>query len=189
MIRPELRSALWRWREVIAAGGVMVFGLWSASFGGLVLVPFGLILAGLGIGLAVQALRRMRFMQGADAPGLVEVDEAQISCMGPQFGGYVNVPDLIELRLVRMRGRRLWRFKQSDGQALLVPVDAAGAEALFDVFATLPGLDMAALLAALEPGASSGGTGLALAGEQRLLWQRAGRGMTRARSLWGFGHP
>ena len=56
---------------------------------------------------------------------------------------------------------------------------AAGAEALFDVFATLPGLDMAAVLAALEPGVPTSGTGLALAGEQRLLWQRSGRGMTR----------
>lgn len=179
MIRPELRAALWRWREVLAAGGVVAFGLWAASFGGLVLVPFGLVAAALGIGLGVQAVRRLRFMQGADAPGIVEVDEAQISYMGPEFGGFVNVPDLIELRLVRMRGRRLWRFKQSDGQALLVPVDAAGAEALFDVFATLPGLDMTAVLAALEPGVSTSGTGLALAGEQRLLWQRSGRGMTR----------
>jgi hypothetical protein len=108
------------------------------------------------------------------------VDEAQISYMGPQVGGFVNVPDLIELRLVRLRGRRLWRFKQSDGQALLVPVDAAGADALFDVFATLPGLDMAAVLAAMEPEPETGGTALALAGEQRVLWQRAGRGMTRA---------
>ena len=149
MIRPELRAALWRWREVLAAGGVVAFGLWAASFGGLVLVPFGLVAAALGIGLGVQAVRRLRFMQGADAPGIVEVDEAQISYMGPEFGGFVNVPDLIELRLVRMRGRRLWRFRQSDGQALLVPVDAAGAEALFDVFATLPGLDMAAARQAL----------------------------------------
>ena len=179
MIRPELRAALWRWREVLAAGSVVAFGLWAASFGGLVLVPFGLVAAALGIGLGVQAVRRLRFMQGADAPGIVEVDEAQISYMGPEFGGFVNVPDLIELRLVRMRGRRLWRFRQSDGQALLVPVDAAGAEALFDVFATLPGLDMAAVLAALEPGVPTSGTGLALAGEQRLLWQRSGRGMTR----------
>jgi hypothetical protein len=179
MIRPELRAALWRGREVIATGAVVAFGLWAASFGGLVLVPFGLAVALLGIGLGLQALRRLRFAQGADAPGVVTVDEAQISYMGPQVGGFVNVPDLIELRLVRMRGRRLWRFKQSDGQALLVPVDAAGADALFDVFATLPGLDMAAVLAAMEPGQETGGTVLALAGEQRVLWQRTGRGMTR----------
>ena len=57
---------------------------------------------------------------------------------------------------------------------------AAGADALFDVFATLPGLDMAAVLAAMEPEPETGGTALALAGEQRVLWQRAGRGMTRA---------
>ena len=61
-----------------------------------------------------------------------------------------TLPELIELRLVTLRGRRVWRLKQADGQALLVPVDAAGAEGLFDAFAILPGMDTAALVAAIR---------------------------------------
>lgn len=177
MIRPELRAALWRGREVIAAGAVVALGLWVAGQGGYVLVPFGGVVAAFGAGLGVQAWRRMRFAQGGDSPGLVEVDEGQISYMGPTLGGFVAVPDLVELRLVAMRGRRLWRLKQADGQVLLVPVDAAGADQLFDVFATLPGMDMAALLAALAPGGVATGTGLAMGEAVQVIWRRAGAGL------------
>lgn len=178
MIRDGAREAMWRWREVGAAGGVLAFGLWVASGGGFVLVPFGLLVAALGAGLAVQAWRRMRFVQGADAPGVVEVDEGQISYMGPQLGGFVSVPELVELRLVALRGRRLWRLKQADGQALLVPVDAAGAEALYDVFAALPGMDMPALLAALSPEGTAGGRGLVVGEAVQVIWRRAGKGVS-----------
>lgn len=178
MIREGAREALWRWREVIAAGLVVVFGLWVASYGGWVLIPFGGLVAAFGAGLGVQAWRRLRFAQGADAPGIVEVDEGQISYMGPQLGGFVSVPELVELRLVTLRGRRLWRLKQADGQALLVPVDAAGAEGLFDVFATLPGMDMEAVLAALSPEGRGEGRVLVTGEAMQVLWRRAGRGVS-----------
>lgn len=177
MIRPELRAALWRWREGIAAGAVVAFGLWVALQGGWVLLPLGGGIAVFGAGLGVQAWRRLRFAQGGDAPGVVEVDEGQISYMGPALGGFVSVPELVELRLMTLRGRRLWRLRQADGQALLVPVEAAGAEALFDVFATLPGMDMAALLAALAPAGPAGGTGLAAGEAVQVIWRRAGAGV------------
>ena len=178
MIRDGAREALWRGREVIAAAFVVGFGLWVASHGGWVLIPFGGLIAAFGAGLGVQAWRRLLFAQGADAPGIVEVDEGQISYMGPQLGGFVNVPELVEVRLVTLRGRRLWRLKQADGQALLVPVDAAGAEGLFDVFATLPGMDMAAVLAALAPEGRGDGTSLVTGEAMLVLWRRAGRGVS-----------
>lgn len=178
MIRDGARAALWQWREVAAAGLVVALGLWVATGGGYVLVPFGLLVAALGAGLALQGWRRMRFVQGADAPGIVEVDEGQISYMGPQLGGFVSVPELVELRLVTLRGRRLWRLKQADGQALLVPVDAAGAEGLFDVFAALPGMDMPALLAALSPEGTAGGREIVVGEAMQVVWRRAGRGVS-----------
>ena len=64
MIRDGARAALWQWREVIAAGVVAALGLWVATGGGWVLVPFGLLVAAFGAGLAVQGWRRMRFAQG-----------------------------------------------------------------------------------------------------------------------------
>ena len=146
-IRPEVSDLIWRGREVIWAGLVVAAGLWLIGQGGILLVPVGLVVAGVGATLAVNALRRMRFEQATLAPGIVELDEAQVGYLGPEIGGFLSLQELVELRLLSLRGRRLWRLKQADGQVLLIPVDAAGAERLFDAFASLPGLGSAALIA------------------------------------------
>lgn len=179
-LRPEITAALSRGREVIAGGVIVGLGLWVAAQGGYLLLPVGVGLAGLGAGWALTALRRLRFAQGPDGPGVVELDEGQVGYLGPGGGGFVSLVDLVELRLLRLRGRRLWRLKQADGQALLIPVDAAGADRLFDAFASLPGLDTAALVAALQPTAETGARVVALATESRLVWARTGRGITRS---------
>ncbi|THD85128.1 hypothetical protein E7811_05290 [Aliigemmobacter aestuarii] len=179
LIRPELRDAFWRWREVIGTLAVASLGLWLIWLGGFLLVPLGAIVSASALFLSVLALRRLRFAQGTDAPGIVSVDEGQIAYFGPEAGGFVSVRELVELRLVRLNGRRHWRLKQADGQALLVPVEAEGAEALFDAFATLPGLDTQALVAALDrpspTGRAQNGAGLpALSGMDpgAVIWKR-----------------
>jgi hypothetical protein len=148
LIRAEAKAALHPWREVIAAGGLGLFGLWLVVLGGYLLVPLGALAIGLATIWGVQARRRMRFSQRVEAPGMVEVDEGQVGYLGPTFGGFVALPDLVELRVVVIHGKRLWRLKQSDGQALLIPVAATGAEKLFDAFGTLPGMDTEALVEA-----------------------------------------
>ena len=162
MIRAEAQAALVRYREVIAAGAVGAFGLWLMALGGWLLIPLGGIVLGLAALWAISALRRLRFAQGVAAPGVVEIDEGQVGYLGPGLGGYVALPDLVELRLIRLHGKRVWRLKQEDGQALLIPVEAAGAERLFDAFSVLPGLDGQALLTALE----------APAPQDRVVWRR-----------------
>ena len=117
---------------------------------------------GLAVAWAISALRRLRFAQGVAAPGVVEIDEGQVGYLGPGLGGYVALPDLVEVRLIRLHGKRVWRLKQEDGQALLIPVEAAGAERLFDAFSVLPGLDSQALLAALDNAVT----------EDRVVWRR-----------------
>jgi hypothetical protein len=181
VIRPELRTAIWKAREAIFAAAILLFGLWCMWLGGWVLIPLGIAVAALGAALGVLALRRMRFGQGVHAPGVVEVDEAQISYFGPDGGGFLSVPDLVELRLTWIAGKRFWRLKQFDGQAMLLPVDAAGAERLFDVFASLPGMDTQALVSAVGsvgkdsrrpsvPGGLVAGSALG-----PILWQRRRR--------------
>lgn len=177
--RPQALSALNQYREVLLAALFAAFGLWIAGWGGPFFLIVGLALLGLSGFLAIQALRRLRFRTSGAAPGIVQVDEGQISYMGPVMGGFVALPDLVELRLVRMRGQRLWRLKQADGQTMLVPLDATGAEHLFDAFASLPGLTSADLVAALD---NTGETSRNLPAtrdtvENRLVWQRAGRGV------------
>ena len=176
-IRPQVSEAIWRAREVIWAGLVVAAGVWLMGLGGLVLVPVGLAIAAIGGVLAMTAWRRMRFEQHTTAPGLVELDEAQVGYLGPEVGGFLSLNELVELRLLSLRGRRLWRLKQADGQALLIPVDAQGAERLFDAFANLPGMDTAGLVAALDPEALPKGAALTLAAQTRVIWRRHGSGV------------
>lgn len=173
-IRPEFTDAIWRGREGIAALGVVGSGLWLVWLGGYLLVPVGLCAAGIGAGWVLQAWRRLRFTQIVDAPGMVEVDEGQVGYLGPDMGGFVSLPDLVEVRFLTLGGRRMWRLKQADGQALLLPVDAAGAERLFDAFASLPGMDTEALVSALGPeqGASVRVGNVTVS---RVIWRRAAR--------------
>ncbi|WP_295074546.1 hypothetical protein [Tabrizicola sp.] len=177
-IRPELLDAAHRWREVIAGGTLAALGTWTAWQGGYFLTPLGLSLLALGTAWALTAWRRLRFQQDGEAPGIVRVTEAQVAYYGPRVGGFVGLPELSEIRLLTLRGRRIWKLKQGDGQLLHIPVESDGAEALFDAFATLPGIDMAALVAALgSDAAPSDSRVVALAEVDRLLWARKGPGV------------
>ncbi|RWR10018.1 hypothetical protein [Paenirhodobacter populi] len=152
MIRPELRERLHRHRELIAAIAAIAAGLWIASLGGWLLIPVGLLVAAAACAWATSAWRRGRFTRPVTDPGVVEVIEGRIGYFGAgqMLGGYVSIDDLAEIRLLTLRSARYWRLKTADGQAILVPVAAAGAEALYDAFAALPDIDMRRLTAALE---------------------------------------
>jgi hypothetical protein len=177
IIRPQARRFLTRWREVLVALCICAFGLWVARLGGYVLVPIGALIVTAGLSLAILALRRARFRASGEAPGLVQVDEGQVGYLGPTVGGFVSLPDLVELRLISMRGRRLWRLKQADGQTILIPVEAEGAERLFDAFSSLPGMSSAALIAALQPVGGAESRAVQAGGENRMVWRRQGKGV------------
>ncbi len=181
MIRPELVAALTKAREVIAALGLALVGIWIGTRGGYFLLGVGGAVIAFAAAFGLIALRRLRFAQGNAAPGIVEVDEAEIRFLGPRTGGAVSLADLAELRLITMRGRRAWRLKQTDGQALLIPVDASGADRLFDAFSALPGMNTQSLVAALTPPTIPPGSGHALAPQDDgavigpIIWRRPAR--------------
>lgn len=154
-IRPEAAAALHRWREVIAAAAVALAGLWLGTRGGWLLGGVGALMVAAAAATGWIALRRLRFARAPSGPGVVEIDEGQIGWFGPGLGGFVALSELTELGLVTVAGLRCWRLRQQDGQNLLIPVDAQGAERLFDAFALLPGLDTRALIAALDRPADS----------------------------------
>jgi hypothetical protein len=149
-LRPEALATLRRWREVIVAAAIATLGLWIATMGG----PFLLIVGGafiaLGLGLGIIGLRRMRFARIVTDPGVVQVIEGQITYFGPTEGGFAGLSLIEEIALLTRNDRRVWRLSQSGGDTLYIPTAAQGAETLFDTFAGLPGLDSAALLAAIE---------------------------------------
>lgn len=170
MIRPDLRARAARWSEVLVASAILVAGLWLVLRGGWFLAALGLPAVVVGASLLVGALRRLPFRRAVGAPGLVEVDEGAIRFYGATtLGGEIALRDLVEIRLLRLGGRGHWRLRSADGQALLVPVDAAGADALAHAFAALPGLDMGRVSSAL---ARLGEAPNAV----RSVWQRPDRG-------------
>ncbi|MGB3147322.1 MAG: hypothetical protein WBA91_06135 [Paracoccaceae bacterium] len=153
-LRPEARATLGRWVEPAAAFALGLLGLWIGFRGGYLLTPLGAAIGLVAAGWLILALRRLHFHQFAGVPGLVEFDEGQIGYLGPEFGGYVALADLSEVQVLDYYGRRHWRLRQLDGQAILIPHGAAGTEILFDAFATLPGADMRRFARASE-GAST----------------------------------
>lgn len=164
MIRPEVLAGLKRWREVIAALALTGFGLWILSWGGLFYGILGGIGLAVGLSLALSAWRRLRFAQSGGGVGVVEVDEGEIRYFGPYVGGQIARPDLARIDLVSLGTSRAWRLVTADGQALAIPTDAQGVEALFDVIVALPDAQPEAFLAAL---------GAPLAEPGRTVWRRA----------------
>jgi hypothetical protein len=149
-LRPEAAATLRRWREVLVALAVIALGLWIAASPGPILQGAGYVLAALAAAALVPAIRRARFAPGGEGPGVVQVVEGRILYMGPVTGGAVSVRELTSLSLRRdTEGRAAWVLTEP-GQLLAIPVDAAGAEALFDAFTALPGLGPQRLLAARQ---------------------------------------
>ena len=148
-VRPELAARIRPLREVLVAGLFALAGVWLATRGGWVLFALGLAVWAVAGGWALTALRRLRFRAAPGAPGVVEIVEGQIGYFGPDFGGFIAVADLVEIRMFEIHGQRHWRLRTQDGQVLSVPTGAVGADRLFDAFAVLPDIDMGAVTSAL----------------------------------------
>ncbi|MEN8841072.1 MAG: hypothetical protein ABF254_11025 [Octadecabacter sp.] len=147
MIRPEVRVGLWRWREVIAALALAAVGLWwgFASFG--IVQWLGWALAALGAGLAIPAGQKVRFRPNSDGAGVVTLDERRVTYLGPLDGGVADLDLMVQLDITPAPA---WRIINRGGEHLDIPTDALGVEALFDVFATLPGMKTEYMLSLLN---------------------------------------
>ena len=164
MIRPELIAHFRPWREVGAAALTGAFGIWVFAQGGLFFQPLGGAILAFAALWGLGAWRRRRFAAPVGAPGFVEVEEGAIRYYGARaLGGEVALRDLAQIRLIRLDGHAHWRLKTQAGEALLIPVEAAGAAALADAFAALPGFDLGTASAALAANDAF-----------RTVWQRPG---------------
>lgn len=148
--RPEAKAALWRWREVIVAGAMTLLGLWWIIGPGrlLALPGWAFVLGGIALGLV--GFQRGRFRGPGDGPGAVQVDEGQIAYFGPLTGGVVSLAALERLSLDATANPAHWRLDAPDQAAVLIPVNAAGSDALFDAFSKLPGLRTERMLSELR---------------------------------------
>jgi hypothetical protein len=149
-IRPEASDALWRWREVLIGIVLAVLALWwLAGPRGMLGMIAPVLLVGAGA-LIMVGLQRGRFRGAGNGLGAVLVDEGQITYFGPLSGGAVALRELRRLQLDGSQHPAHWLLEQADGPPLMIPVDAAGADALFDAFAALPGLRTERMLAQLR---------------------------------------
>lgn len=147
-IRPEARAAMWRWREVLVGLPILLLGIyWASGFGLLKWVGFAVALGGVALMLA--GFQRARFRSVRGGPGVVQVDERQITYFGPLDGGAVAIDDLTGVSLDARSEPPVWVLRQAGQNLLHIPVNAEGTDALFDAFAALPGIRTEHMLAQL----------------------------------------
>jgi hypothetical protein len=149
--RPEVRALFWRWREVLLAGAAVALGLWWAWGGVGITVWLGYIAILIGIGWGMAALQRVRFAQGSDGAGVVQIRERRLAYFGPLDGGVMDVADLTKLELDPTSvPDPSWVLTGIGGQRMAIPINAKGSDGLFDVFAALPGIKTETMLDVLS---------------------------------------
>jgi len=150
-LRPEARATLWRFRDVIGAAIMIMVGLWwSATFYSPVRW-IGWAIIGLGAVWATAAFQRLRFAQDGEGPGVVKVVERRLAYFGPLTGGVMEMDDAAKLELEpQAYPAAHWVLTSLTGDRLEIPVNAEGADVLFDLFASLPGIETSKMLATLN---------------------------------------
>ncbi|WP_299210462.1 hypothetical protein [uncultured Tateyamaria sp.] len=148
--RPEAKATLWRWREVLAGIALAILALWwLAQARGVLGYIAPVMLVGAGA-LIMVGLQRGRFRGAGGGLGTVQVDEGEVTYFGPLSGGSVSMREVQRLTLDGAQSPAHWRLDQPHQPPLMIPVDADGADELFDAFAALPGLKTERMLAQLR---------------------------------------
>lgn len=152
-VRPEARAQLWRLREILSGTILGALGLWLALGQGLA-AWLGYAVMLIAAGLVVVGIQRARFRIGGGGPGVVAIDEGQVAYFGPLSGGVVALADLERLTLDPAGSPAHWRLDSGAQPTLYIPVNAEGADQLFDAFAALPGMRTEYMLATLRGGST-----------------------------------
>lgn len=150
-VRPEVKEGIWRWREALVGFAVSMLGLfWALSSIGFMSIV-GTSLAIAGALLVFAGIQRARFRVGSGGSGIVYVDEGQVTYYGPIEGGTVSVADLTLVELdPAAKPHPVWILHDPASAPLRIPTNAEGAEALFDVFSGLEGLQTEKMLTELN---------------------------------------
>ncbi len=149
-VRPEAATALWRWREVLFGAGTVLLGLWwAATFYGAVAWLGWVIVIG-GAALIAAGIQRSRFRIPGQGPGIVQITEGQITYFGPLTGGVIALSELSRIALDPSGNPAHWVLSQPAQPDLFIPLTADGSDALFDIFASLPGMRTEYMLAQMK---------------------------------------
>lgn len=149
-IRSDVRDFLWRWREAIIGFAISMLGIYWALDGIGFISILGTSLAIAGALLVFAGIQRARFRIGNGGAGIVQIIEGQVTYYGPIEGGSVAIADLKRVDLNPGEGSNSeWVLHDLNSAPLKIPTNAEGAEALFDVFAGLEGLQTEKMLGEL----------------------------------------
>ena len=155
MIRPEVRAMITRYSEVLAGAAIVLLGILAFSQFGLFWQGLGILLVVTGLAFAWTAWRRVRLTaKTQDGPGVVEVDERQITYFAPLGGGAVSINDLARVTILTSDQGPVaqdvnWLLEENGGSRLLIPNSAEGAAQLFDALSPLKGVDFEAAIRAM----------------------------------------
>ncbi|MFK7940713.1 MAG: hypothetical protein AB8B82_15130 [Roseovarius sp.] len=168
-VRPEANAALWRWREVIIGGVLAAVGIWWALKAQGPVFWIGWVGAAAGLALIVAGLQRSRFRIPGQGPGIVSVTEGQITYFGPLTGGAIALSELTQISFDPSGRPGHWVLTQPGQLDLYIPISADGADALFDAFASLPGMRTEHMLSEMKRQGGAPG----------LIWQSDGQKTAR----------
>ena len=154
MIRPELIEWTRRNAEALGMVALILGGLWVATRGGPALAVVGGAIVLLGVVLLRSALLRLRFSRRKGDPGMVMVDELRVGYFGPDNGGFFEMGQVKSIDLMTYPTGAHWTLR-GEGEPLMIPTAAKGAEQLFDVFGALSGFPMKRALDLVDGGGGS----------------------------------
>lgn len=155
MIRPEVIALFKRYGEMLIGLLIAGFGVRVATSIGLFWQAMGVVILCIGLGIAWSGWRRARLAAThTDGPGVVEVDERQVTYFAPYEGGAVSINDLARVTIVTNdQGPQSddihWLLEENGGARLLIPNSAEGAGQLFDALAPLKGIDFEVAIRAM----------------------------------------
>ncbi len=156
MFRPEAIARLARWKEPILIALVLIFAIrqfWRAViYQSWISGVVGLILIAVVASLLYVSYLRARLKRDVNGPGIVEIDEQNITYFGPTSGGEVSLDSIRRLQLSTLPstlGDRNWIIWHHGG-SLVIPVASSGADRLLEVFTALPGFRYEPAIRAIE---------------------------------------
>ena len=171
-IRPEAQETLRRWRLTLVGLATIAIGAWwSWGVGNLLGVAGWLVMAA-GFALVVIGVQRARFDTGRGGPGVVDIDEGEITYYGPLS---VAVGEIARLIFDPTSHPPCWVLVERQDTALHIPVNAEGADDLFEVFSALPGLRTNYLLTEMRAGIDQPGA------IPTVIWDRESEPVDRLR--------
>jgi len=149
--RPEAKALIWRFRDVWGALALFALGVYWALTGLGFVTWLGYIIIVAAVLLLVAGIQRGRFRQGNDGPGVVQITERRLAYFGPLSGGVMDINDLSRLSFDPTgHPAPYWILTGPEAREIAIPTTAAGAEALFDTFSSLPDIKTETILGVLS---------------------------------------